>query len=302
MLRPSILDYGLLLSVGLMWGAQFALNDIAIASFGPLTVGAGRLVFGVLALSLILALTADAEARPGPPPRQPWRLYALIALVEGVVPLVFIPWGQRTVDSAIAAILLAMVPIFTLLLAPAFVAAERWTRTAVASVAVGFAGVVVLLAPSVEANVLASLGGELVILVATACWALGIILMRRVPRISPFRAMRNIFALAALPTVPLALIVERPWVGPVSAESVAALLALGLVCGGLAYGLFLYAVMRNGPTFAALVGYLVTLFGVLIGVVLMGDPFGLNDVAAIALIAAALALARGPARPAPVSG
>ena len=219
-------------------------------------------------------------------------LYAVIAVVEGIIPLVFIPWGQRTVDSAIAAILLAMVPIFVLCLAPLFSRSERWTLVAFISVALGFAGIIVLLAPSVTGNLLANLFGELLILVAAACWAIGIILMKRIPQISPFLAIRNIFALAAFPTVPLALVIEQPWAHAVTIESVLALLALGVISGGIAYGLFLYMVMRTGPTFSSLVGYLVTLFGVLFGIVFMGDPFGGNDFVAILLIAAALAAAR----------
>jgi EamA-like transporter family len=112
-MRPTVVDYSLLFAVGIMWGAQFALNDIAIESFGPLTVGAGRLVFGVLALSAIVAgvsvysrsQQAEGEKSPARVIRQPWRLYTAIAVVEAIIPLVFIPWGQRTVDSAIAACL-----------------------------------------------------------------------------------------------------------------------------------------------------------------------------------------------------
>jgi drug/metabolite transporter (DMT)-like permease len=144
----------------------------------------------------------------------------------------------------------------------------------------------------VSADLFASLSGELIILFATACWAVGIILMKQVPRISPFLAIRNIFALAALPTVPLALVIERPWLHPVSMDSVVALLVLGIVCGGIAYGLFLFMIMRAGPTFSSLVGYLVTLFGVLFGIAFMGDPFGGNDVVAVGLIALGLAAAR----------
>jgi drug/metabolite transporter (DMT)-like permease len=146
--------------------------------------------------------------------------------------------------------------------------------------------------PSVEGNILRSLFGELLILFAAACWAVGIILMRRVPQISPFLAVRNIFAIGAVPVVLLALIFERPWTHAVSTDSVLALLALGVVCGGLAYGLFLYIVMRAGPTFSSLVGYLVTLFGVLFGIGFMNDPFGANDIIAVVLILAALTVAR----------
>lgn len=293
MLRPGRIDYALLLTVGFMWGSQFSLNEVAIRSFGPLTIGAGRLVFGVIALTIvILAFPSGNHQKPAEPIHHPWRLYAVIAVVEAIIPLVFIPWGQRTVDSAVAAIILALVPVIVLVLAPFFSREDRWTRAAAISVALGFAGVVVLMLPSLERTVFAGILGELMILFAAVCYAMGMILMRRVPHISPFLAMRNIFALGAVPVVLLALIVERPWTVPLSWDSIFALVALGVFCGGLSYGLFLYAVMRTGPTFASLVGYLVTLFGVIIGIVFMRDPFGANDIVAVILIAAALAVAR----------
>lgn len=288
-----MIDYGLLVVVGLMWGSQFSLNEVAIESFGPLTIGAGRLVFGVIALTLLMhAFPAGSEQNPTEPLRHPWGLYALIAIVEAVIPLVFIPWGQRTADSTVAAIILAMVPIIVLVLAPLFSREDRWTVPAMISVAVGFAGILVLLLPSVEGNVVGNLLGELLILVAAICYALGMIFMRRVPHISPFLVMRNIFALGAVPVVLLALVIEQPWTRPVSGDSVFALIALGVICGGISYGLFLYLIMRAGPTFSSLVGYLVTLFGVLIGIVFMRDPFGTNDAIAVVMIAAALTIAR----------
>lgn len=293
MSKPTGLDYALLAAVGVFWGSQFALNEVAIADFSPLETATGRVAIGALTLAAIVHFAPRGVVGEAPRGgRRVWALYFVIALVEAVLPCFLIPWGQERVDSSVAAILLATVPLFTLVLAPCFVKEERWTLLAALSALVGFAGVIVLFAPGVTGSWFGGLVGELAILGGALGFSLGMILMKKLPPMSPLVATRNVFLIAAAVLVVATLALDPPNVAGVEPASLVALAALGNFCGGLAYAIFFYLVVRTGPIFTSLVNYPVTLFGVFVGITVMGDSMGWNDVLALVLIILALAIAR----------
>ena len=291
--KPVALDYALLAGIGLIWGSQFVFNELAIRSFPPLSVAAGRILIGFITLAaIVLLLPKSPLVSSEKLGRQPWGLYCGIALAEAILPCFLIPWGQQHVDSSIAAILLATVPIFTLVLAPLFVKEEKWSLIAVGSVAVGFIGVLVLVVPSIEGSWVADIVGELAILGGALSFSLSLIMMKHLSGVPPVLAMRNVFMLGAVPLVILALVLDAPWSADFDAESTLALLALGIFCGGIAYVMFITMVNRTGPTFTALTGYLITLVGVLIGIVFLGDRLELHDIIALVLIIGALIIGK----------
>lgn len=293
MKRPGALDYALLAGIAVIWGSQFVFNELAIHSFPPLTVATGRVLIGFITLALIvLAFPKSPLTRSESTKRQPWGLYCVIAVAEAILPCFLIPWGQQHVDSSIAAILLATVPIFTLVLAPLFVKEESWGVIAALSVVVGFVGVVVLVAPNIEGDLLANIVGELAILGGALSFSISLIVMKRLSDVPPVLAMRNVFLIASLPLVVLAAVLNAPWALTVTVESALALLVLGIFCGGFAYVMFILMVTRTGPTFTSLVGYLITLVGVFIGIVFLGDRLQATDIVALVLIVAALIIGK----------
>jgi drug/metabolite transporter (DMT)-like permease len=287
--RATAFDFGLLSGVGLIWGSQFLFNSLAIETYSPLTVATGRVVIGFLTLSLaVLLLPKLAVISSAKSAKQPWGLYCVLAIVEAVLPCFLIPWGQQGVDSSIAAILLATVPIFTLLLAPMIVKSERWNLAAAIRVAVGFAGVMVLLVPTIQGSWTDEMAGELAILGGALSFSIGLILMKRITGVPAIVAMRNIFMIGSVPLLAITLITERPWEAGFVLSSALAVVALGILVGGIAYALFFYMVHRAGPTFTSLVNYLVTLFGVFLGIAVLGDQLHTTDIVAMVLIVAAL--------------
>jgi drug/metabolite transporter (DMT)-like permease len=293
MSKPVGIDYALLVGIGLTWGSQFVFNELAIESLSPLTVAAGRVFIGFITLSIVvILLPKDSVSIPASIARQPWGLYCGIALAEAILPCFLIPWGQQHVDSSIASILLATVPIFTLVLAPFIVKEESWSLIATLSAVVGFIGVVVLVAPNIEGNVFTDIIGELAILGGALSFSLSLIMMKRLPAVPPVLAMRNVFLIGSIPLLIMALILDAPWTHGADTVSLLALLALGVLCGGLAYLMFIYMVNRTGPTFASMSNYLVTLVGVFIGIVFLGDQLQRYDIVALVLIVVALVIGR----------
>ena len=197
--------------IGIIWGSQFVFNELAIRALPPLTVAAGRILIGFSTLSLIVLILPKSPLSGFEGEKsQPWGLYCAIALAEAILPCFLIPWGQQHVDSGIAAILLATVPIFTLVLATIFVPEERWGLIAAASVVVGFIGVLVLVVPNIEGNWMADILGELAILGGALSFSLSLIMMKHLSDVPPVLAMRNVFMIGSVPLVLLAAVLDAP--------------------------------------------------------------------------------------------
>ena len=293
MTRPVALDYLLLVGISLIWGSQFVLNELAIRSFTPLIVATGRVLIGFITLTIIAALLYRGSARSSSDRGgQPWGLYCAIALAEAILPCFLIPWGQQHVDSSIAAILLATVPIFTLILAPFFVKDEHWSLIAVLSVIVGFIGILLLIVPGIKGSWLNDIMGELAILGGALSFSVSLIMMKHLSGVPPVLAMRNVFMIASAVLLLLVLILNASWHPNPGLDGILALLGLGVFCGGIAYILFIYMVGRTGPTFTALSGYLITLVGVFIGIMFLGERLQVHDIVALALIVTALIIGK----------
>ena len=285
-------NYLLLSGIGVIWGSQFILNELVMKSFPPLTVAAGRLGIGLVTLSLLFGIFSKKNPASERQEPQPWRLYGAIALFEGILPCFLIPWGQQRIDSSIAAILMATIPFFTLLLATTVVRDEPWSFTSALAVVIGFGGVLILLGPKVQANWFDNIIGELAILVGSLSFAISLILIRGLPPLSPVLTMRNVLLIAAIPMLALACILNRPWELEVTWTSVLALLALGTFCGGIVYVMLTVLISRAGTTFTSLYNYLVVLVGVLIGMIVLGEKMTAYDLVALLLILVALALSQ----------
>ena len=149
-----------------------------------------------------------------PPVGRAWLPYVVLAVVGNCLPFWFITWGQKSIDSALAGILMAIMPLTTLLLAHFFVAGERMTRNRVAGFLLGFMGIVVLMGPAA----LAGLGGspieilaQLSVLAGALCYAANGVIIRVTLKGDVMVASAAIIAIAAVISVPVALVVDQPW-------------------------------------------------------------------------------------------
>lgn len=280
-------DVLLLVLLASIWGGSFLFIKIAIADFPPLSIVAGRVIFGGLALAAIVLVRRRAL------PREPrvWLDCAVLALVSNLGPFFLIAWGEQTIDSALAAILMGTMPLSALLLAHLLTHDEKLDRNKLLGVGFGFAGVVVLVGPSALAGLGPGIGSrgfgaQLAIVAAAAGYALGGIYARRsgLTRLSPDVAASTVLLLCALAIVPLTLAVDRPWSLRPGAEAWLALIALGVLSTGLAYVLLFHLLARRGVTFVALNNYLVPLFGLVWGALILAEPVTPRALAGLALI------------------
>lgn len=289
-------DWMLLLALVVMWGSSFMFNRIAVASLPPLTVVAGRI--GIAAIVLIVIVHALGKRLP--PPGRDWWPYLVIAIIGNAVPFYLITWGQQVVESALAGILIAIMPLATILLAHFLIAGEHLTRQRVAGFIIGFSGILLLMGP----DALAGVGGDglrivsqLAVLGGALCYALQSVLTRLIIKGDILVAAAATLLIAAVIAVPVALLLDRPWLLAPTASSVAAVVWLGVGPTALATVLYFMLIRSAGPTFMSLVNYLSPGVAVMLGLLVLGETPQVYAYIGLALILAGLAFSQSrPAR------
>lgn len=285
-----LLNYLLLVLIALIWGSQYALNNIALKDFTPMDIAALRALIGALTLTVCSWFMPKKKNQAKPEPSgKIWRLYILIALFESVMPLFLTAWGLTLVTSGTGAILMGMAPIFTLLTASLIFGQERLRLGMVFSVILGFGGIVVLSLPQ-QGGGGSNILGELALIMSACSFSISMVLMKYLPPLSPVGQMRNILFLAALPLLITALI-YNDWRIP-TVEGLIAMIVLGTFCTGIVYVMFMILIQKTTSTFASLTNYLIPLVGVIIGVLFMGEKVVLSEIIALVMIIAALLVTR----------
>lgn len=291
MAKHGITEWALLLALAAMWGSAFMFIKFGVATVPPATLVAGRLAIG----AAILYAVMRAQGLALPPPGRRWLPFAALAMIGNCVPFYLITWGQQFIDSALAGILMAVMPLATLVLAHFLVAGERTTVSRALGFTAGFAGIVVLMGPAA----LAGLGGSLIkttaqaaVLAGALCYAANTIIARHSIATDFLVASTGVLIVASALMVPIALVGDHPWALAPSVSSAAAIVWLGIGPTALATLLYFKLIAAAGPTFIAIVNYLSPMVALLAGVVLLGEEPGTTAVAGLALILFGIALSR----------
>ena len=125
-----------LIVLALLWGPAFLFMKVAVQEIPPLTIAAVRVCLGAVLLCLILAVQGISLPKIG----SHWKNFAVMGLTANAIPFAFLSWGQQYLDSAITAILMGAMPLFTMLLAHIFTADDTLSPNKVAGMLVGFGG------------------------------------------------------------------------------------------------------------------------------------------------------------------
>ena len=286
-LYPGLINYLLLIGIGVIWGVQFMFNEWAISSIPPTTIAASRSLIGAVILSLFLIGQKQnqsfIQSFHGP-----WFFYFIIGLTEAAIPFSLVAWGQGQIDSGTAAILMGTIPVFTIILTKIFIPKEQLTTGSLLSVVIGFIGIWILISPASAPGLQNSLWGELAVLGAALSFSISLILINKLPDISPIATSRNILIGASTYLVPASLLIDQPWNIEISALSLFSLLILGTMCGGIVYVMYVMLIMRAGATFTSLNNYLVPVIGTIIGIGFLGEKLTWSAIVALMLIIIAM--------------
>lgn len=284
-------QWALMLLLSLAWGGSFFFMAVAVTAWPPFTVVLSRVVLAAALLWLLLLARGQRL-----PLTRPVLLACLgMALPNNLVPFSLIVWAQQSIPSGLASVVNAATPVFTVLLAHWATREEALTGPRLAGVLAGLAGVAVLAGPAAFGPG-AELAGILAGLGACCSYALAGLWGRRFGRLGvpPLAAAAGQTSASCLLTLPLVLLLDRPWQLPLPGPGVwLAVLALGLVSTGIAYALFFRLLQEVGATNTALVTQLVPAMAILLGVAFLGESLLPRHLGGMALIGLGFALLDG---------
>ncbi len=281
-------------ALGVIWGASFMFVSVALTGAGPFFVAAVRIVLGAGFLLCLLWLKGrKLPAIRGSDGVRIWGFSLIIALFSNVFPFILLSWALQSVASGFAGVCMAAVPLLILPLAHVLVPGERMSLRRLAGFVLGTVGVVVLIGP----EAFASTGKDLESLARLAClgaaggYAIGSIATRLSPEVDRLSLSALVLTLAAGIIVPLALIVEG-WPTALNISSLLALLYLGILPTGVAQILLVQVNREAGPSFFSLVNYMVPVWSVVLGALVLAEALPPSLLAAMTLILAGVGMSQ----------
>ncbi len=284
--RATRSDWLLFGALGIMWGSSYLFIKLGVESFGTFTLIALRLLIGATLLWIVLRL----RHVPLPRERRVYGHLLVMACINIAIPFTLITWAEQSVDSALAAIIAATVPLFVIVIAPAFLPDEPIRVNGVIGLLIGFVGIVILVSPGLT-SVGGNPAGELALLGASLAYAIGNIYNRRnvrgLPPLIP-AVFQVTFALLIVGVI--ALVVEHPWEARPDAQAVFSVVWLGIFGSGLAYVAYFRLLGRWGATRTSLVAYLLPIVGIVLGFLVLQESIDSTLVLGTGLVIAGVAV------------
>lgn len=283
-------DWAMLIFLSVIWGGSFLFARIAVLEIPPLTLVFFRVFLAAIALNIYLMFLRSS----GPSDRSMWKSFAIMGILNNVIPFSLIFYGQQEIGAGLAAIINAMTPVWTVLVAHKFTENEKMTSTKLAGVLIGVVGVAVLIGTDVLSG-LTNVGlAQIAVLGATISYALSSVYGRRFANVQPVVTARGQLTMSSLIILPFAAYADRFWNIPLPSQSaIWSVIALALLCTAFAYFLFFRILARAGAVNIALVTFLVPVSAILMGVIFLNETLAPPHILGMILILLSLLVIDG---------
>ena len=284
-------DWLRLVLLSLLWGGSFFFIEIAVPHLPALTIVWARVTMAAGVLALVLAATGTVF-----PPRRGWPALLVMGALNNALPFTAFVLAQGQITGALASILNATTPLFTLLAAAALSREERLTPARLGGLVLGLAGVAVMLGGAAATGGVATALPYLLCLGAALSYAVASVWGRRFHRsgLAPMTTAFGMLAASALMLTPLAAIIDAPWTLPAPPfRAVAAIAGLAVMSTALAYLLYFRLLADAGAVNVAIVTFLIPASAIALGILVLGEQVLPRHLAGLALILAGLAVIDG---------
>ena len=266
MRESKAIDYFLLTTLALIWASAFFNIKIATYSYEPLTIAFLRIFFGAIPVVLLCYLKKiKIEAFS-----KDWYWFAAIGIINLVIPFFLIAYGVQKVQSNLAAILMASTPLTAAALAHFFTKNEKINLIKLLGILIGFSGIVFLFFDDILVNK-NNIFSAFVILIGSCFYVIGGLLTLKISNKDNENVTASILIWGTLVLLPFCLLLEQPWKLTPRLDSTLALIYLGIFSTGIAWLLRFYILKHNGLVFQAQVAYLIPIFGVLLGFLILNE-------------------------------
>ena len=266
-------QWGLFWLVGLIWGTSFFWIKIALEEVSPVVLVAFRSLFGSIGLGLIILIKKKVGVTWAAI-KDKLPVFLILGLINIALPWSLISWAEQFIDSGTAAILNGSMPLFTVFLSPIFLKEERISLPKMAGLVIGFLGVVLLMAPSIQNKWSSNLIGQFASLLASLFYAVSTIFARK--KTGGIPADIQAFLQLSSGTLIIwvyALFTEHPFTLPQTSLTWLSLVWLGVLGSSFAYIIYFYLLHKIGTTRTSMITYIPPLVGMILGVGFLKEQF-----------------------------
>jgi drug/metabolite transporter (DMT)-like permease len=253
--------------LGAIWGSSFFNIKIATYSYEPYTLALIRVVLAtvpMLAVSSFYKIKIQAFSKN-------WKIYALVGLCNLTIPFSLIAIGTNKIDSYLAALLMSTTPITGSILAHFFIKDEKITFLKSLGITLGFSGILLLFFDKLIINESNYLFVLLIILGSTFYSISGILILKKLKKSGNINVTTSTLIWSMITLLPLSFILEEPLKSTPTLESTLSLVYLGVVATGFAWWLRFKLLAKNGIVFQTQVTYLIPIFGVIFGALILDE-------------------------------
>lgn len=282
----------MLILLSILWGGSFFFIGIAVTELAPLTIVWFRVALAALTLWAVVFVAGIAR----PSDVRAWSALFTMGLLNNVLPFTLIVWSQTRIESGLASILNATLPMFTVLVAGLLLRDEQISTRKVAGVIVGLSGAIVMIGPAALGGLTSNVLAQLAIILAAIIYSFAAVFGRRFREfgLHPVATAAGQVTASALILLPVMLIVDQPLRQALPGASVLlALLALAVLSTAFAYILYFKLLSSAGATNLSLVTLLIPVSAIGLGYFFLDERLQLMHLLGMVLIAIGLSLIDG---------
>ncbi len=260
-------DIFFLLLLGAIWGSSFFNIKIATYSYEPFTLALIRVILATVTMLIVSSfykIKIYAFSKN-------WKIYAIVGLCNITIPFSLIAIGTNKIDSYLAAMLMSTTPITGSILAHFFTRNEKITFLKSFGIILGFAGILLLFFDKLIINDSNYLFVLIILLGSTFYSISGILILKKLKKSGNLNVTTSTLIWSVITLLPLSFIFESPFKSIPTLESTLSLIYLGVVATGFAWWLRFKILSKNGIVFQTQVAYLIPIFGVIFGALILNE-------------------------------
>ena len=283
-------NWFLLILLSAIWGGAFTLNKMALDSFTPEVIVAGRLISGsVFLVALIYFLYKRFSINLAQV-----NYYLFMSLVGIVIPFIAIITGQKNIDSAMAGILMATMPISTILLSHLFLDDEKMNKQKFIGFIISFLGVFILIYRDdlfIDNSISETFESQLLVILGATLYAFAAIYGKKYKITDPLSASTGTILFATFFMTIYLIFIDQSNPSYSNLLLDMNILLLGVLCTAIATVIYFQILQSEGASFISMMNFLIPLWAILFGIIILNDQFSWNYIFGLLVILFGIKLA-----------
>ena len=283
-------NWFLLILLSAIWGGAFTLNKMALDSFTPEVIVAGRLISGsVFLVALIYFLYKRFSINLAQV-----NYYLFLSVVGIVIPVIAIITGQKNIDSAMAGILMATMPISTILLSHLFLDDEKMNKQKFIGFIISFLGVFILIYRDdlfIDNSISETFESQLLVILGATLYAFAAIYGKKYKITDPLSASTGTILFATFFMTIYLIFIDQSKPSYSNLLLDMNILLLGVLCTAIATVIYFQILQSEGASFISMMNFLIPLWAILFGIIILNDQFSWNYILGLLVILFGIKLA-----------